>query len=491
MPSPAKPTIEHRPVDRRHFFQKTTAAAGAAFSLSAAGYSRVAGANERIRIGFLGCGGRAQAHINLIARLAESGKVAPVAVCDVWDGLEEEYDHHHGGTVTRRKFSQGLYPSAAKCGIDPANRSHIAKDYRRILELKDVDAVCIATPDHWHGRMTLDALAAGKDVYVEKPMTRTAEEAIAVVDAAARHNRVVTVGVQSLADPVWKTAHDFLRTGKLGPVSHLTGGVFRNDLRGQWRYYRLAAEMTPRAVDWDLFLGHRFEVQGVPIGPDPRAFPFDRAAFAQWRCFSAFSGGPFSDLYVHQVTRLLAATGLRFPGKVTGSGGLYVEHDGRDVPDVATITADFEGCHLVVTGATTSGFPQEEVIRGRHGAIRFQKGGFEVVGEGAGPEMVHVEPPRNETEAMWANFLECIRRRDRATLCTPELGAAAGAVVALAQAGFRDGRVYAWDRERRVGVPAETGWAATGMQRKPGGHLRPPDYQRLAGPWVNGIDPAG
>ena len=265
MPTPAKPTPEHRPVDRRNFFRKTTAAA--ALSLSASAYGHVSGANDRVRVAFLGCGGRAQAHINLIAKLAETGAVAPVAVCDVWDGLEEEYDQRHGNAVIRRKFAQGLYPSAAKCGLNPADRTRVAKDYRKILDLKDVDAVCISTPDHWHARMTLDSLAAGKDVYVEKPMTRTADEAVAVMDAAARLNRVVTVGVQSLADPVWKAAHDFLRTGKLGTVSHLSAGAFRSDVRGQWRFYRLAAEMTPRAVDWDLFLGHRFDVGGEPLGP--------------------------------------------------------------------------------------------------------------------------------------------------------------------------------------------------------------------------------
>ena len=216
-----------------------------------------------------------------------------------------------------------------------------------MLDLKDVDAVCVSTPDHWHARMTLDAAAAGKDVFCEKPMTRTPAEALAVLDAPARHNRVVTVGVQSLADPVWRAAHDLIRSGRIGPVAHLSAGVFRNDVRGQWRFYRLVAEMTPKAIDWDLFLGHRFEVNGERLGPTPREQPFDRAAFAQWRCYSPFSGGPFTDLFVHQVTRLLAAAGLRFPGRVTGAGGLYQEHDGRDVPDVGTVAADFdEGCQL-------------------------------------------------------------------------------------------------------------------------------------------------
>ena len=496
------PTPEHRPPDRRKFLR--TAAAGAALSLSAKSYASVAGTNERLRVGFLGCGGRAQAHINLIVKLTQ--EAVPVAVCDVWDGLDEEFDQQAGGHTLRRRYAQGLYPSAVKCGLDPADRQRVTKDYRRVLDLKDVDAVCIATPDHWHGRMTLDAAAAGKDVYVEKPMTRTAAEALAVVDAAAKFNRVVTVGVQSLADPVWRTAHDLIRGGRIGAVAHASAGVFRNDARGQWRFYRLVRQMTPQTIDWDLFLGHRFEVNGTKLGPTPAEKPFDRATFAQWRCDAAFSGGPFTDLFVHQVTRLLAATGLRFPGRVTGAGGLYQEHDGRDVPDVGTVVADFdEACQLVVTGTTLSAYPTEEVIRGRLGAVKFVKGGFHVLRDdphgGTGlpgrleksvepAEVVAVEPPKNETEALWANFLDCVRRRDRNTLSPPELGAAAVAVVAMAQASYRDGRAYAWDHERRQVAAADAGWAAKWERRgRAGGAagLAPPGYMKLAGPWQSDV----
>src|SRR5262249_20204768 len=146
-------------LDRRKFL-----GSAAALSLSAASYANVGGSNDRVRVAFLGCGGRAQAHIDLVNRLAAEGKaVAAVAVCDVWDGLEDEYDVHFGGKTTRRRYSQGLFPSARKCGLDPAEKSRVTKDYRVVLDRKDVDAVCITTPDHWHGRMTVDALAAGKD----------------------------------------------------------------------------------------------------------------------------------------------------------------------------------------------------------------------------------------------------------------------------------------------------------------------------------------
>jgi predicted dehydrogenase len=507
------------PLDRRKFF-----GSAAALSLSAASYAKVVGSGDRIRIGFLGCGGRAQAHIDLVNRLAKAGGgVVPVAVCDVWDGLDDEYDVEFGGKVTRRRYAQGLYPSARKCGLDPADRTRVTKDYRRLLDLPDVDAVCIATPDHWHGKMTVDALAAGKDVFVEKPMTRTAEEATAVVDAWKRTGRVVTVGVQSMADPVWMKAFDHIRTGKIGHVAHAQTGFFRNDIRGQWRYYRLAPTMTPKTVDWDLFLGHQFEFNGHRVGPDSHEQPFDRAAFAQWRCYWPFSGGPFTDLLVQNVTRLTAAMGVRFPARVTAGGGLYLEYDGRDVPDVGTVVADYdEGCQLVVTTSTISGYPQEEVIRGRLGAIRFVKGGFQVFRDDPArgatfptrleqptepTEFVVAEPPRNDTEALWENFLDAVRARRQSTFSPPDLGAAAVAVASMAVQSYRTGQALFWDKERRAVATADATWAERWEKRsksrgKPGqvfgwsggdagNTLQPPTYQRLAGRWMSGKEPGG
>ncbi|MDY3557956.1 Gfo/Idh/MocA family oxidoreductase [Gemmata sp. JC673] len=505
------------PLDRRKFF-----GSAAALSLSAASYANVAGSNARVRVGFLGCGGRAQAHIDLVNKFAAEGKpVQAVAVCDVWDGLEDEYEVHFGGKATRRRYAQGLYPSARKCGLDRADRSHVTKDYRVVLDRADVDAVCITTPDHWHGRMTLDALSAGKDVYVERPMTRTAEEAVAVVDAWRHTGRVVTVGVQSMADGVWVRAFDAIRTGAIGHVAHAQTGFFRNDVRGQWRFYRLAQQMTPKTVDWDLFLGHQFECAGRRVGPTPREQPFDRATFAQWRCQWPFSGGPFTDMLSHYLTRMTAAMGVRFPTRVVAGGGLYLETDGRDVPDVSTVVADYdEGCQLVATATTLSGYPTEDVIRGRLGAIKFVKGGFQVFrddptrGASFPPRMesapepssfVAVEPPRNDTEAMWVNFLECVQARRQSTFCPPDLGAVAVTTAAMAVESYRTGSALFWDNEKRQIVPAGPSWAERGEQRsrqraKPnqifgwsggdGGVVQPPSYQSLAGPWLNGKDPA-
>ncbi len=507
------------PLDRRKFL-----GSAAALSLSASSYAKITGSNARLGIGFLGCGGRAQAHIDLINRMAAGGHaVAPVAVCDVWEGLEDEYEVHFGGKLARRRYAQGLFPSARKCQLEITDRSRVTRDYRVVLDRKDVDIVCIATPDHWHGRMTVDALHAGKDVFVEKPMTRTPAEAIAVLDAWQQSPRVVTVGVQSLADAVWFQAFDRIRTGSIGHIAQAQTGTFRNDIRGQWRFYRLTPNMTPQTIDWDLFLGHQFELAGRPIGPSPREQRFDRATFAQWRCQSTFCGGPLTDLLTPNITHLIAAMGVRFPARVTAGGGLYLEYDGRTVPDVATIVADYEeGCQLVATAATITGYPLEEVIRGRLGTIKFVKGGFQVFRDDptrgntfparfdqppTPSEVIAVEAPRNETEALWENFLQCVRDRQRSTFCPPDLAAAAIAVTGMAEACYQTGQAALfWDRDRREVTARDSGWAnrwAARSQAKgqpnqvfgwsghdSGSTLQPPHYQKLAGPWVNGHDPA-
>jgi predicted dehydrogenase len=492
------------PVDRRDFLRSSSSSAvGAALSLTAAGYTRIPGANSRLGIAFLGCGGRAQAHINTILKLKQDGhSIAPTGVCDVWDGQEDSYEHEFPpGQFTRRNYSQGLYPSAKKCGLSEGDSARVTKDYRRLLDAKSVDVVCIATPDHWHARMTLDALAAGKDVFVEKPMTRTAGEAQAVIDAANKFNRVMAVGVQGMADPVWLKANELVRGNRIGPVVQAQTGVHRNDVRGQWRYYRLTPRMTAKTVDWDMFLGHQFEVNGEPLGPLAKEMPFDRAIFAQWRCYAPFSGGIFSDLLTHKATHLLAATGLRYPRRVAGLGGLYWEHDGRDVPDVGTLVADFdEGAQFVFTATTVSAYPVEEIIRGRLGAIKFVKGALQLIRDdptrASGlparlekstepAETIASNPPANETQTMWEHFFGCVRDRNRGTLCPPELGAAAVTLSSMGVASYRSGQVLSWDKEQRRIVSADGTWAerwdARSRARERFAGLMPPKYMDLAG----------
>jgi predicted dehydrogenase len=504
---------------RRGFLATSAVATTAsALTLSAKSYAAVPGANGDVRVAFIGVGGRCQQHIDVILKMQKENKgVRPVGACDVWDGDPKK----SGGK------GAGLYPSAKRMGVED-DKKHVTKDYRQLIDQKDVDIVAIATPDHWHARQTIDAMEAGKHVYCEKPMTRTIAEAQAVVDAWRKTGKVMSVGVQSMADPIWAKAHEMIAAGRIGHVLQAQTRYYRNYDGGQWRYYSLTKDMNPTTIDWDMFLGHKFDVGGVKLGPTPKEQPFDRAVFHQWRCYWPFGGGMFTDLFVHQVTHLIRAMGVRYPRRVVGGGGIYLEYDGRDVPDVAMVCADYdEGCQMFVTATMCNDYPIDECIRGKTGTIKFipQSGdlmkGFELIpqttGQARGPgdggkdkgEMVTVDmdPKTDLTHLLWQNYLECVGKGEQGTLSTPELGAAAFTTVNMGVLSHRNDEVLYWDKEARKPVKADgtfsKSWEKRSKERgKPnqiqgwkagdtGSTLKPPAYMNLAGPWVDGKDPAG
>jgi predicted dehydrogenase len=356
-------------------------------------------------------------------------------------------------------------------------------------------------------------------------MTRTIAEAQAVVKKAQETKKVVTVGVQSMADPTWREAYDYIKKGNLGHVFQGQTSYYRNSIVGQWRYYPLKKDMTPKTIDWEMWLGHKFECAGEKLGPSPKQQPFDRAVWAQWRCYWPFGGGMFTDLFVHQTTHLIAAMGVRYPGRVVGAGGIFLEYDGREVPDTATVVADYnEGCQVIISATMCNDTQLGEMIRGRLGTLRFQESGeymkgFEVTrqniaGAPRGPvggktEVIHTyknEKTGNSTYALWEDFLNCCRDNKRETLSTPELGAAAFTTVNMGVLSYRQGKVLRWDDEKKKEVAADASWARKWEERskkrgKPnniigwqggtkGNTLTPPDYQKLEGPWVDGKDPA-
>lgn len=519
------------PLHRRGFLgtaAASTVAGAAALSLPAKSYSKVLGSNDKIGIAFLGTGGRAmESHIPIINIMIKEGKPVRVAgVCDVWDGNMEV-----------SSSGRGLIPAAKTLNVDPEDKKLVTKNYQQLLDSKDVDVVCISTPDHWHAKMSIDAMAAGKDVYCEKPMTRTIEESHAVVDAMKKYNRVMSVGVQSMANPIWRMANDYIKAGNIGHIAQAQTSYYRNSLGGQWRYYKLTRDMNPKTIDWDMFLGHKYDINGTPIGPKPDQQPFDRAVYGQWRCYWPFGGGLFTDLFVHQTTHMIAAMGVRYPARVTGSGGIFLEYDERDVPDVATVVADYdEGCQLLITATMINDYPIEEVIRGKLGTLKFGKTkegiwGYEIIPQkegrgGPAPANVKGDEKGNfvqsplidggknakykwmtDTYALWEDFLECCKARKQETLSSAELGAAAFTTVNLGVQSYRQGHVMFWNKELRKPVDGNGSWASNwekrskargkpnevmGYQGDPkGSQLFPEAYQKLGGPWVGGNDPAG
>lgn len=483
-------------VSRRTFMKHSAAAAAtlAAASQAAAATGAARSPNDRIRIGFIGVGERCDTHLDSAAKLQnETGSVEIASVCDVFNRYRDE-------AVERVRAATKTAPKACA-------------DYRDIIRDPSIDAVCIATPDHWHARQTLDALAAGKHVYCEKPMTHSIEEALDVLRAWRMSGLVMQVGVQSTEVPVWHDARRRICAGQLGKVLQYQTEFFRNSSMGQWRYYELTRDMTPKNIDWKMFLGTEFG-----LAPD---MPFDRAKFAQWRCYWDFGAGMFTDLFVHRTTSMLLATGLRFPARVVGAGGIYLEYDGRDVPDVATVIADFpEGVQGLVTATMCCEYtPISQLIRGHNGSFVFGNGevfeGYDFVAERPQVtlngriknERIELGPVADTSFLHFQNFVDAVAAgKPELVNCSPELATPAMVIVKLGALSYRKGKVFHFDRDTMAVSDGNSswsmGWEALSSQGGPARHVRgwkagdtgsllhPEEYQKLAGPWTNGVDPA-
>jgi len=481
-------------VSRRDFVRTAAAGAAAAGLLAAPGPASAIGAGDRLRIGFIGPGGRGfGAHVKTLAKLrSEGANIDLVAVSEVYKMQEDkvcDYIEKETGTKPKRYL-----------------------DYRDMLADKDVDAVCIGTPDHWHAKQIIDALKAGKHVYAEKPMTKTVDEALKVVEVWRSTGKVMQVGVQSTSLSVWDQARELILDGKLGKVLGFQTEYFRNSNVGQWRYYQLSTDMNPKTVDWKRWLG-------VEEGLAPQ-IDFDRAVYAQWRCYWPFGSGMYTDLFVHRTTSMLKATGLRFPGRVVGAGGIFLEYDGREVPDVATVVADFnEGSQALITATMCNEASRiKQVIRGHYGAFEFGNGEgfseFEFIAERPQvtldskikSETIKVGGAGDTTYLHFKNWLDAMKE-GKPQMCNnpPDLGAAAIAVVVLGAMSYRTGKVYHFDGEKGSYSEGDGSWAqrwetrsknrekplhVAGWRAKDTGSLLvPPKYMELGGPWKNGVPP--
>lgn len=482
---------------RRDFLKSSAYTAGVlgAASTVAANAANSSSPNAKIRIGFVGPGGRGfGAHVKRLTTLQVEGRpIELVAVCDVYSEHRDRAAKH----------------------IEKATGGKVEKyeDYVEMYEKANLDAVCIGTPDHWHAKQAIDALNAGMHVYCEKPMTKTVEEALAVMNTWKKTGKVMQVGVQSTSLPLWGEVNQMLQDGKLGKVLMYQTEFFRNSAQGQWRYYKLEPQMNPKNINWKKWLGVE---EGLAEYED-----FDRAKYKQWRRFWPYGSGMFTDLFVHRTTSMLKATGLRFPGRVVGAGGLYLEYDGREVPDVATVVADFpEGVQGLVTATMAcQDTPIQQTIRGHFGSFVFGTGekfdGFDYVPER--PQVTRnskLEKARIATEgvddttyAHFSNWVDAMVADDP-SMCNndPALGAAAITTVILGAKSYREGKVFHFDEESQTISDGNPDWAKKWEQRskergKPnhidgwnagdhGSVLEEPEYMNLAGPWKDGKDPA-
>ena len=366
---------------RRDFVKQT--ALGAAFLAFPA--SRAWAASDRVRIGMIGFGSRAQELMSEVVALPDAQLVA---VADIYSRRRDEAKKSVPGVET-------------------------FDDHRRLLDRKDIDGVIVATPVFLHAEHFVDVISAGKDLYCEKTMTWSIPEAERCVAAAKKSDRVVQIGLQHESSGVLADARKWVSDGLAGKVTQVESWMSRNTPhhKGQW-VRPVPSDCTAENVNWKAFLDGR---------PNQ---PFDAYKFINWRLFWEFSGGNITENMVHQIAWIMSALNLPVPTAAYMSGGIFSEKDGREVPDTIVATLDFPD-DLVVTWQSTfsnSRYGLGERLLGSDGTIEHVAGATDMV-TGKSAEELHYYPEKiNRPDAMpltsqtpdrnhMANWIDCIRTR--------------------------------------------------------------------------------
>jgi predicted dehydrogenase len=435
-------------VDRRGFLKRAgsvgagLAIAGRAFSAhNKMNPARVIGANDRINVGLIGCGGRGTYVGKAFAKYGEGNNSHIVAVCDVY--------------AKRRRLNAENHQAKAYA------------DYREIIDRPDVDAVIVATPDHWHAKIALEAMDKGKDVYLEKPMCHTNEEAKKLVDTMKETKRVVQIGSQTTSADQWWKAKKAVADGMLGKLIMSQGSYHRNSIEGEWNW-----PIDPNAgpngkgddyVDWETWLG-----------PAPKR-PWDADRFFRFRKYWDYSGGIATDLFFHVVAPLnICWDKPQFPTRVVASGGIYAFPD-REVPDTFHLLAEYpEGHSLVLSSSMANSQHIPGLLRGHEGTIvMVEHGMFERYSPYITVKPELVRPPNSAHDVPHApfadykfgkdeikipveqsdmmqlhvdNFISCMRSREKPHLDV-ETAAHAQILINLAVESYRENKVKYWDAE--------------------------------------------
>jgi predicted dehydrogenase len=306
-----------------------------------------------------------------------------------------------------------------------------------------VDVVMIATPEHWHAQMAVDAMEAGTDLYLEKPLCRQLEDAQKIYDTAMRTKAVVQVGSQWTEVNKWTKAGELIKAGKIGKPVWSQTSYCRNSTEGEWNY-PIDANASPDNLDWNAFLG-----------PAPKR-PFDKDRFFRWRKYWDYSAGITSDLFPHVMHTLFLALDLDFPTRVTATGGIYV-HPDREVPDTIHMLADFPSGHtMLVAGCTANELGLETLIRG-HKANMFLGGDTVVIR----PERTFAEeveesrePAPTQGDMMRLhekNLFSCVRSRQQPR-CHIELAYRVHVTVGLAELAYRQNKMMRFDPKTKAVV---------------------------------------
>ncbi len=407
-----------RSATSRRTFLEIIGGVGAAALGSAATVERALGfaANDTVNVGCLGTGGRCR---TLMKSLAQVPGVRIAAVCDVYDA----------------------HLDSAKKLADP--QAFATKNYREVLDRKDIDAVLIGSPDHWHVPMAVDACDAGKDVYVEKPLTHDPAEGAAIIAAQTRNRKIVQVGMQQRSMPHIQKARELIKSGRIGEVFKVHLSWNRG---GSTRTRRESPNIDPSQVPWKDFLGN---------APDQ---PFDPYRFRNWRWFWDFGGGVLTDLMVHWVDVAHWVMGVDHPTKATAIGNHFASKDLWQTPDTMQCLLEYPNNVQAHFEATFSNGTSGAMITfyGTDGAIYIDRGRYEITpeeGKKGEPELVilgsdprkgldYYDKPDGELLHL-TNWVECIRSRQKPN-SPVEAGVTSAAAAHLGNRAYRSGQVAEW-----------------------------------------------
>lgn len=311
-------------INRREFIkQSATTSAGAGLIASSSHAEaapslidnlRVDSPNGRITLGFIGVGARAQDVMNDVLRMPG---FEVVAICDAYKGRIER---------------------ALERTANAGSKVKVYKDATELLAAPGIDAVYIGTPDHWHKAHAIAALEAGKDVYIEKPLSYTVADGLEIIAAVKKTGRILQVGSQGISSPLQQKAREIVASGKLGQITIVRSSTNRNTAGGAW-IYPIPPDANEQTINWQMFQGRA-----------PK-HPFSLERFFRWRCYQDYSGGMATDLFVHTMTTLHYVLNAQAPEMVVAAGSIYRWKEGRDMPDTLDAILQYpEGFTVNISG---------------------------------------------------------------------------------------------------------------------------------------------
>ncbi len=383
---------------------------------------RVLGANDRIRVAYIGTGKQGMEHVKLQKKFAQDNNIEQVAVCDL-------YQPH-------------LEQSRSCTGVKEGDAY---RDHRKLLERKDVDAVVIATVDNWHAQASIDALEAGKHVFCEKPMTRYLEEAFAVHDTVKKTGKTYVIGSQGCMDAKWHKAAEWVRAGKLGPLVWGQGSYCRNNAKNSEWTFPVDPQANEQNLDWNRWLGRAPKI------------PFNPEHYFSWHKYYAYNSGIIGNLLPHRFHPMMLATGNpEFPRRVVCTGTRKVSTD-REITDTTHLLVEFpNGLTLIVAGTTVNEQGLPDILRGRKATLHFSSSQNRVELK---PEAIFTEEldadafsdarPTERIEVLEKNFFDSIRSGQQ-PVANVDLAIRAHTVLCMAEMSERLGLALFFDDKTRT-----------------------------------------